>query len=308
MSSRSEFVDYINQYEAALSLPDVTVSSLSRYHASKILRNGLAVSGFCALEDFLKRRAQEFWLDVQSNQVDFNNLPLKIQALVTFKLFYVLSNKAQHEYESNDLAGKISFAQTHAEYIASTRAGEGFTISEYAFGFENSNLKENQVSELLKSLQVKSGWEVMTQLTQALGTAAMSLNNAYISAMSLRHKAAHEASSDSPVTDLQNFRRVGAAIAFTYDVILTECTRRIVNGNGHYLQGGFLEVRDFAFYYIVPVESYWKIFLSSSSSRAKARCRSSDEAWDKVSNLPRAQEILTVELDRQHRIVDWRSC
>lgn len=306
MSSRSEFVSYLEQYEAALAYPDVNVSVISGHHAAKILRNGLAVSGFCALEDFLKSRVQELWDEICSNNTDFSDLPEKVRALITFKLFTVLNSRASFEYGKRDYQGKISFAQTHAEFIASTKTAGSFTVSKYAFGFENSNLRESQISELLSAFQVQSGWQVMTDVCQKLGTSVMALNNAYSNAMEARHKAAHEASSDSPVTELENFRRVGAAIAFAFDVVLTECVARLLEKNTYYMGGGKLETRDFDFYYILPLENHWKIFLSSSPSRAKARCKTKEEAWSKVSSLSLGRRLITVEVDSTQRIVDWR--
>lgn len=217
--ARNEFLARAKALQAAIldeSLSEKGPKSVAHNRVARVLRNGVTVIGFASLEDFLKARAQEIFSILSNSSVSFANLPTKFQDLSTWRLI----DSMQLQLKRLKGQDKIDFAQSHAVHLASTR-GSPFTISPITFGFSRPNLGKDEIKDLLSAFNVGDGWRQLSKISSRANVTALPLDTAFENAASRRHSAAHDASSNIPLTDLQQFVTDALGIAFAYDALLS---------------------------------------------------------------------------------------
>ncbi|MGY4013126.1 HEPN domain-containing protein [Aeromonas molluscorum] len=212
------------QSEATLNkgLADVEHNAIAR-----MLRNGLAVVGFAALEDFIKRRTAEAMQEVSLCAIPFNALPEKLRYAATYEMLSALSHQLGliPKDDATGNADKIDYIQGQALKIASTTTAS-YTLSNHTFAHSASNVHKDVIGNILKSLQVADPWRQMTIISGHLGLGSHSLVQQYESAAKRRHKAAHVASADTPSNDISQFVKDAFAIAIGFDALLSKSIQK----------------------------------------------------------------------------------
>src|SRR5688572_30793007 len=113
--SREIFVDRMAALiEAAESTDLVSTSPVtSARDPARLLRNGLAVVSYSALEDFVVERSFEILSNFDSTKVPFGRLPDKLKDAATVGAAKALSFRVGLE----DASSRSTFVQQHAEFI-----------------------------------------------------------------------------------------------------------------------------------------------------------------------------------------------
>lgn len=234
-SAKSLFLERMHALETSTSIEAVTNKTLAdKAHndVAKMLRNGLAVVGFAALEDFVKSRTSEVLSEIGSSGVPFRDLPEGLRVATTYEAITALS----YQLSLRPKTDRISYFQDHAQKLAST-ASTAYDLTPLAFGYSQANLQEDVVRDILKSFLITDPWGQMTQLASRLGLVALPLNETFKGAALRRHRAAHVAHADTPQTDLAQYVKEALAIAIGFDTLLSRSLGCIRTHDQNYLAG-----------------------------------------------------------------------
>lgn len=268
----------INNTEA---LHSRALTETSHNEIARMLRNGLAVVGFAALEDFIKKRSSEVMDDVGRSAVPFNKLPEKLQIAATYDAISALS----YQLSIRDKSEKIEYIQEHALKISST-ATSNYEITKHAFGYNQANINAETIKQILLSFNVLDPWNQITIIASRLGLTALPLQESYKNAASRRHRAAHIANTDTPQGDIAQFVKEAFAIAIGFDVMLSKALGCINTHDTGFLSGSKkLKADEVVFRFVKHVDGRWKEF---AEGRARANRVSNDLAALSVEVKSRA--------------------
>lgn len=266
--ARDLFLERIKALKMSSSIDAVQNKSLTEHahnNVAKMLRNGLAVVGFAALEDFVKSRVSEVLKEIGPTGVKFEDLPDKIRIATTYGALSALSYQLTLQADSD----RISYIQEQASKLAST-ASSAYDLTPYAFVYSQPNLKVDSIKDILKSFGINDPWGQMTQISSRLGLAALPLAETFKGAAIRRHKAAHVAHADTPQTDLAQFVKEALAIAISFDSLISHALGRIRDHDKDYLNGaagvssGSFNIRSVRY-----VGAVWKEFVEGRHKAVK---------------------------------------
>jgi len=234
-TARVQFLARISSLSRSLKIDAVANRPLTEQahnDVAQMLRNGLAVVGFAALEDFLKSRTSEVLSEVGRTHVPFRDLPEKLRFASTFEAISALS----YQLSIRAKADRIAYVQEHAQKIASTATG-AYELTPHALGYDQANLPDYAIRSVLKSFLIDDPWREMTKLASRIGLIALPLEETYRSAALRRNRAAHVAHADTPQTDLAQFTKEALAIAISFDALLSRALDRMRAIDQAYLRG-----------------------------------------------------------------------
>lgn len=267
---------------------------------ARMLRNGLAVVGFAALEDFIKSRISEILSEIGATNVPFGHLPEKLQYAVTFEALSAIS----YQMGLRPKADRILYVQEHAQRIAST-ATAAYDLTSHALGYDQANVQDETIKGMLKCFQIDNPWGEITRIASRLGLAALPLDETYKSAAIRRHRAAHVAHADTPQTDLQQFSKEALAIAIGFDALLSCALSKLRLHDAPYLQGqAKVSAADITIRKILPAGSKWREELEGRSNAVKI-----EESKDVLlaaarSRAAAARNLLVIQGD-SGQVVGW---
>jgi hypothetical protein len=210
----------------------------------RLLRNGLAVTGFNLLEDFIKLRTKELLGHISATPLTFPQLPDKLRRAVTENavegLIYQtrLVRSSARASATSTQAGVAAASAAAETLIANSAAdlasitGHPFTLSPLAFAQSGANVDSAEVANICKSLGVEGGWQAVEDLTTRLGaTLPKPPASIFDDAMHLRHTAAHDATHDTPLNDLSTFVSQAMAIGCAFDMLTTRASYQLRTGD-----------------------------------------------------------------------------
>ncbi len=235
--ARNIFIQRLKAYKLATEEELIIAkapSEILHNSRARLYRNGLAVVGFTALEDFLKSRTSEVLTTIGNGYAKFADLPDRIKDAATIGALKAVNFHANIvKHRGDDV---LAFIQHEAGLIASTTQ-PSFQISGFSLGWNKSNLSDADINEILGAFQIKNGWGEIARIAHKVGLGIPSLQGSFKNAALRRHAAAHVAHTESEVIDLQDFRREALAIALGFDILLSRCLRLILDTNKEYLSG-----------------------------------------------------------------------
>jgi len=264
-----------------------------------MLRNGLAVVGFAALEDFIKSRTSEALDDVGRTGVPFKSLPEKLKSAVTYEAISALSYQLSIRQKSD----RMAYVQEQALKLAST-ASAVYELTPHAFGFSQSNVQEETVKSILKSFLVDDPWNEMTRIASRLGLVALPLQETFKSAAVRRHKAAHVAHADTPQTDLIQFIKEALAIAISFDALLSKAVSRLKKHDAKYLRGDSLNASFVRIRMIKMDRGLWKEFVEGRHRAIKVNA-GLPELLPQTRTRASSAEDLFVQLSDDGAVAAW---
>lgn len=247
MSAREDFLRRIRAVREAVTAPN-GLKVLQHQpadpgldEAARLFRNGLAVTAFAVLEDFLKSRTAEILDRCSGCPLAFDDLPNGLQELSTKQVVTALRFQMEMRSRSGeDVSGLI---RSTGKALASTDTST-YELSRLAFGQSRSNLSPADIKELLKAFRVLDGWENATKFAQRMGFASLSLRDDFQAAARRRHQAAHRGGEEVPLGDLQSLPTQALAVAASFDATLSRAAYRLLRGDIQFAQSGALDSSD----------------------------------------------------------------
>jgi hypothetical protein len=303
-TARQSFIERIDHLGKSLNvdtLNDHIATDVVHNNIARLLRNGLAVVGFVAIEDFIKKRTGEVLKEIGTTTVAFEDLPVKLKYSVTVDVLQALSRIVKNEQTAED---EIALIQTETLKISST-ANTAYDLTEFAFGYKYSNLNKEEIKHILTAFSIKDGWGNMTAISSRIGLTAFPLSNSFDNAAIRRHKAAHVAHSNTPINDLSQYVFEAFGIAISFDSLITKALTQIKRHNPIYLLGNLNIDRTFIKLSFIKYENgVWKYKRENNGRSIKNSIdKTALIAWV-IIKAQRNEETLII-YDEANNITDW---
>jgi hypothetical protein len=221
MNARNSFLGTLDILKDCLNDPvliDKAPSEVAHNQRAGMLRQGLAVLTFSAVETFLRERTGEVLSALTNRKLTFSDLSSSLQTAITVGAL----EGVRFRLKLQRPADKISWLVTNLAPIANATT-DIQRLSDHSFGYAASNLDEGVVKDILKAFGVLDPWNQMTHLTRRVGLALPSCESEFETIKNRRHASAHALTSTVPFIDLQNSLKSSLAICLTFDLLLSHC-------------------------------------------------------------------------------------
>lgn len=201
-------------------IQDLTVISSVDNDKARVLRNGLSISLFNMLEHFLKQRYLEISLQLSGAQILFDDFPDKLRRVLTIR---ALSGLVSYINRSSP-AERINIFKSHVRVMSSTFSAVP-EFSYLGFGYEKSNISQQDIVELVSALGISEVWDTMAEISGQVGLARPALKSDFEELGRARHEAAHNALANIPSQDLLLNFYIVKAVALSFDALLSQAAR-----------------------------------------------------------------------------------
>ncbi|MFB6722727.1 hypothetical protein ACFCV3_21300 [Kribbella sp. NPDC056345] len=305
--SRHNFLERVRAVEDALGqslLIDQSLTDTSHNSRARVLRNGLMVVTFSALEDFIRERSTEILAVVSRTSLKFDELPRDLAVAATVEAMRAAHSRAVMASRQGD--DPVPILQGAASEIASTSSGP-LSISRFALGHAGANIGADEVGNILKTLHAADPWNEITALGSRVGLGSVPLRDAYAQGMRLRNQAAHRASANIQPSELSAFCQHAKAIALGFDFLVSRAARLLHDSTaGFALQARPKLAQDIS---IIFIDHDGKKFVSKREGVARAMKHESDEktAWLYAVSKARPKFEAIVLRDRSGMPMKWES-
>lgn len=207
--------------ELAKELGDATPGTQNSRSINHLRLNGLHVTAFSALEDFLRRRAHEVvsWLGKEG--VNFGHLPEKLQRLILQGTIEGLCHSLSRTNED-----RVTLLQLQGLLLSNTGdANQPFEPSEFFFGRSASNLQKDDIRQLTEAFGLGEGLACLTVIADNVSMQHLGEVGAVFTRLSKnRHSAAHSFSSDYKCDDFRSdMNSALPVLAFSVDTCISQC-------------------------------------------------------------------------------------
>ncbi|MEV4519212.1 hypothetical protein AB0J77_03195 [Micromonospora tulbaghiae] len=305
--ARESFLDRIHTVQDALAQPlliDQTLMDIAHNNRAKILRNGLMVVAFNALEDFLRQRSAELLKLISRTSLKFGDLPRELVLAATAEAMRAAHTHAMIASKQGD--DPIPLLQLAAAEVASTSNGP-LSLSRFALGYNGSNVTADEVGSMLKTLNVADAWNEMTRLGSRVGLGAVPLKDAYAQGLRLRNQAAHWAGANVQPTELLTFCQQAKAIALGFDLLGSRAARLIHDSTSTYAQRQRERHADgITIVFVNHTGSGYANHREGAQRPFKVH-RDRDAAWLRAMAAARRKYEGVVERDRSGTAIRWDS-
>lgn len=306
MAAQEDFINRLLTLNKSLSLDALTDwPPVEKEHndIAEILRNGLAVVGFTALEDFIKRRTSEVLSDIGKVNIPFNKLPKKIQSATTYDSIKAIS----FQLDLLDESQKLTYIIDQAFNIASTQ-NPSYTLIEHAYGYSQSNINAETIKTILTNFQIDNPWLQMTRLASRLNLTALPLEETYKNAFRRRHKAAHVAHASTLPSELRQYIKEAYAVAVSFDTLISHALHKMKLKDVLYLDSSNpkrITDADINFRFIKFENNKWKEFANESSSKAYRSNIDFSDLHTGAKNRAISQIQTLISMDTNGLIKQW---
>lgn len=303
MTPKETLILRLTTIEHALSLGnllDKGITESEHNEVANVLRKGLGIIAFNTLEDFIKKRTMDMLSEISSSTIEFNLLTDSFKDAATHGALKALLNKVKDEKrDKNDWIGLI---QTESLCIHST-ASVGYKLSQYSFLGENSNISNNDVTDVLKAVGISGGWNKLKEISSMIYGGIPDLGQAYKGIATRRHLSAHEAQSKYTYDDIKKAPDEIRAIAASFDIALKLKCRMIIKNPSMKMDEHNIDDL-LAFRFITSHSKYFTERKNVSSVGIKNYPTLDVAISTAKTRAEKYGEILIV-LDNKSRVKDW---
>jgi hypothetical protein len=282
----------------------MSIAPLSDPHnvKAKMLRNGLAITSFVILEDFLKNRIGEILENIQNSSLAFSSFHDELKIASTIDALDSISYRANNLKRNGE--DWITFIQQETKKIASS-SNSKFRLSRYSIGWNKSNIATEDIPKWLKIFRIKGGWNTIQEITRKAEVTLVSPETIFRSAAIRRHSAAHDPSSESLLSDLIQFTKDTKAIALGFDALLAKSLTELNKPNYQLITGNKkIDESDIEFRFILKSNRYWKEY-KDTNKRALKRSYDLKEAIKEAKKRSKLNHEIILIKDEANSIIDW---
>lgn len=221
MSSRESLQATLQILKDCMSdqaLVDKAPSDSVHNRRASMLRQGLAVLTFSAMETFIRERTGEVLLALGGSGLAFADLSPALQNAATLGALDGVRFRTKFQLP----ADRVSWLVANVAPIASATVTVN-GLSPLSFGNDASNLAEDDVRDILKAFGVADPWSQITSLTRRLGIALLNSEEEFKAVRQRRHASAHALNSQVQYSDIINSVKATLAMCMTFDLLLSHC-------------------------------------------------------------------------------------
>ncbi len=261
--ARAEFISRLAAYYAAANLGALaSISPNPLKDPGRLLRNGLMIVGFAALEDFLRSRAAELLSRIRGRTTRFEDLPVSLQEVTTEAAI----RAAPFALVGWRRAGtSLVSIQELGRALAST-VGQPYRLAGLGLYGQRSNVGDEDVAAVLKAFGVVDGWTKINAIARRAGLPGLALKEDFKSIHLRRNAAAHQADAAVPQTELFDLVLPALAIALAYDALLSRATRLLIDGTMTKTPAVTVTDADVMLRFVDPGVTGWDERVESSSA------------------------------------------
>lgn len=191
---------------------------------AELLRRGLYVVAFNAIEDYLKTRVAEHFDNLSSVSIlNFDQLPPGLRRAAVFD---AIRNGIQQA--GYDKQNELQIIRTVASAVASTDNRQQYSIHEYSVLRSGSNISSEEIKLAIGSLHIKDPWGQMQQLIDMVGNVGTPILARFDSCKLKRNAAAHQGHAIE-YSDLIEISDLAIPLCFAFDVIFSAGMTRLAN-------------------------------------------------------------------------------
>lgn len=231
LESQDKYNDYISD------LAPIPINSNHNLQA-QLLRNGLAISIFCYLEDFIKARINECINQLPSAYNQFSLIPKALKIRLTHLTLEGITKRSLTIKNNGTEADLINFIQSETKHISST-INAPFSTSNFAFGWAKENLNTVDIANIFKEFFIKDFWRKVNYLSSIINLTLINSEDDFKNIMKNRHKAAHVANTQIPSNTLFDLAKSSFIIAFCIDYLISKSIHLIFTKNTYHLDSNY---------------------------------------------------------------------
>ncbi|MCZ7428074.1 HEPN domain-containing protein [Micromonospora sp. WMMA1949] len=305
--TRRNFLDRVVAVQDALAQPlliDQALTETSHNNRARILRNGLMVVTFSALEDFIRERSAEVLGYISRTALVFSDLPRDLVLAATVEVMRAAHAHAKMASRHGD--DPVPLLQQAASEVASTLNGP-LHISKFSLGYNGSNVGADEVGNILKTLHAGDPWNEMTRLGSRVGLGAVPLRDAYAQGLRLRNRAAHKADSNIQPSELLTFCQQAKAIALGFDLLASRAARLIHDSATSFAQVSRPKLTDAISIVFVDFDGRRYACKKENARRALKIGLDRNAIWLHAISKARVSYDAVVERDKSGTAIRWES-
>ncbi len=294
------------------AIQDTALPGTPSAEATRLVKNGLAVSAFTSFEHFVRQRMSELLVEIEAapDAPPFQDLPEGLQLAATRGVIEALRFRMGLNSDDLELKDAIALAQLHAGRIVST-GSSGYQFSPLAFGWARSNISAGTLNEFFSACGARHfGAQLGGVLTrQRFNFAAAGLSDSgqlKVKRLSQwRHSAAHDANHDIDVPVLRTRITAYLALAAAFDFLASLAVRILLDGFGVYGHAK-PEANASDIYHLVPGNSGG--FELERPAHQKQHFYSIEHCQTVLGVLAMPLNGMVVVRDAADQVVDWFFC
>lgn len=187
-----------------------------------LLRRGLYVVTFNAMEDYLKKRTAEHFQNLPAIcGLDFDHLPPGLR-----KAAVVDAIKNGVREAGYDKANQMQIIRAVAGAVASTDSRQQYSIHEFSVLRSGSNVSADDIRSAIASLHITDPWGQMQSLLDEIGNVGAPIRSRFDTCLVKRNAAAHDG---QPIeySDLVEIADLAVPLCFAFDVVFSAGMTRI---------------------------------------------------------------------------------
>ena len=219
MAAKDSLLDTLRVLKDCLSDPvliDKAPKDTSHNLRAAMLRQGLAVLTFSAVESFIRERTGEVLQSFDSTKVNFSDFSPALQKAVTIGALDGVRFRLRFQPAGSKIGWLVACMATIAQATTSIDK-----LSDHAFAHAASNIDEDDVRDILKAFGVDSPWEQITRLTRRLGNSLLDSQAEFSAIKDRRHASAHARAANVLHADLLNSAKSSLVICAAFDLLLS---------------------------------------------------------------------------------------
>lgn len=290
-------------------LIDKEPSAVRHNNQARLLRNGLTISAFTILEDFIKQRVGEAMQAVPTLNIKFDSLPKSIKLISTFGAMESIRAKSENIKRQSGDDDCITFIKNNCFHLGSTTDNDAYSFSEYSWGWSKSNLGSDDILVILKTFGIKNCWNVINSLSRETGRTLISSQESFTNFAMSRHSAAHSPIANVDFDTLKNHVNTSLVLAFAVDILLSLSLALYKKNDTVHLAGCYNFTNHvFMYRYVLEVGSSWKEFSDKNSIRAYKVYNNYDLAKIAATqNSINTKRLLIIKSGAEKKMIDWHT-
>ena len=191
---------------------------------AELLRRGLYIVAFNALEDYLKKRVGEHLSTLPTmSALDFDHLPPGLRRAAVIDAIKNGIREAGY-----DRANQIAIIRTVAGAVASTDSRNQYSIHEYSLLRSGSNVSVDDISTALRSLHIENPWGQMQAVLDLVGNVGAPIQGRFATCGLKRNAAAHGGAAIE-YSDLVEITDLAVPLCFAFDLIFSAGMTRLAD-------------------------------------------------------------------------------
>lgn len=195
--------------------------------AARLLRNGLSVTCFAALEGFVKARTGEVCTWLAQQGLPYSQYPDTLHKAARQRAVKVLAALLQRDPELPEFTDTLVQL---GDSWSRMNSGGAWILPHAALLWPQSNLKAGEAIAILQGLGVANNWPEVTQVVRAAGFSASPTDSAFNEIAARRNASAHDADYDTDIVLLRTVPDHLTAFAYGFDALISSAARAIPYG------------------------------------------------------------------------------